>query len=340
MNNLIQNGIVSELTGVSNVSYILEDKSSFAITEYKVLKSQEKHFIKCAKVLYNGKIKLLYFTANRKSFKNLIPSLDSDTFLTIVANIISTVVDINNNGFLSSLNLDLSFDKIYVDESNLSVNLIYIPVNNPNVDLSSFENEFRTEIIKLITSIPSFANDKMARVSGYLSNGILNMHQLYQQICSEIKGMTGNLVNNGSAGGSRGSSASSGTSSSGMGGTQGGMSSGQGSSSGASGYQGGSQPALRFYSVNTPEAIDFRINAKEFIIGKNPTAVNGAITFNKAISRVHCKIIYQQNSYFIVDLGSANGTYVNKMRISPQQPCRIKNGDNIKLANSEFMVQI
>ena len=91
--------------------------------------------------------------------------------------------------------------------------------------------------------------------------------------------------------------------------------------------------------MNAPVDINFNIDVPEFIIGKNPAQVNGVISFNKAISRVHCKISYQNNSYFITDLGSANGTYVNKSRLAAQHPQKIKSGDTIRLANSDFKVE-
>jgi len=39
-------------------------------------------------------------------------------------------------------------------------------------------------------------------------------------------------------------------------------------------------------------------------------------------------------------LQSANGTYVNKIRLQPNKPCAINNGDIIRLANSDFQVVI
>lgn len=310
MNELIQQGLITELSGSQNIQYILNDKSTFALTEFKVLRSQGKSFIKCAKVLYNGKIKLLYFTSMYKSLKNMLPSIDGDTFLSIIANILNCVIDIKNNGFLSCNNLDLSFEKIFVDQNTLEVSLIYLPVNNPNTDIASFENELRTELIKLISGVPAFSSEKMTRVCGYLSNGTLSLSQLYSSICSEVKGMikrqpveekkeehiaTDNRTRK--------------------------------------------QSPLLFTSINAPVNTSFTITTQEFVLGKNPAQVNGAITFNKAISRVHCKITYQNNTYYITDLGSANGTYVNKSKIAAHHPQPLRSGDIVRLANSDFKVE-
>lgn len=312
MNGLLQKGVVSELVGTPNVQYVLNDNSVFALTEFKVLKSQSKHFIKCSKVKYNGKIKFIYFTSMSKSLRNMVPSLDSDTFLTIIANLLNCIIEIKNNGFLDCENLDLSFDKVFVNQNTLEISLIYLPVNNADKDVASFENEFRTEIIKLITSVPAFTGEKIARVCGYLSNGTLSLNQVYKSICSEIKGKATSFESDFDKEKDTGNSNK---------------------------HIIFKQPSLHFYSLNAPVDINFNIDVPEFIIGKNPAQVNGVISFNKAISRVHCKISYQNNSYFVTDLGSANGTYVNKSRLAAQHPQKIKSGDTIRLANSDFKIE-
>lgn len=309
MNDFEKNGLVTELKGMPNVQYIINEDNAFTLTEYKVLKGQNKNLINCAKVKYNGKIKLIYFTNEMKSLQNMIASLDNDSFITIIANLISSVNEIKNNGFLELSNLALTFDKIFVDTSTYTVNLIYLPINNPFQDSSLQENELKAEIIKFIGSVPAFATEKMSRVTGYLSNGSLSLNQLYSYLSSEISGKRkiefikdeNNDVN------------------------KGGMNK--------------VQPTLVFSSVGEP-SVKFNINSKEFVIGKSADKVDGPISFNKAISRVHCKFLYQNDNYYIVDLGSANGTFVNSRRLSAQQTEIIRNGDKVRLANVDFIVKI
>ena len=50
-------------------------------------------------------------------------------------------------------------------------------------------------------------------------------------------------------------------------------------------------------------------------IGSNPEMVDGVIEFNKTVSRVHCKITCVDNRYYICDMGSSNGTYLNGLRL-------------------------
>ena len=168
MNEFESIGLVTELTGSPNIQYVINDDSTFALTDFKVLKGQGSNLVQCAKVRYNGKIKLIYFTSEKKSLKNIVQALDSDSFITVIANLISSVNDIKSNGFLELSNLALTFDKIFVDSNTLSVSLIYLPINNSHSDTVQTENELRTEIIKVISSVPTFATEKMNRISSYL----------------------------------------------------------------------------------------------------------------------------------------------------------------------------
>lgn len=308
MNEFESIGLVNELTGSPNIQYVINDDSTFALTDFKVLKGQGSNLVRCAKVRYNGKIKLIYFTSEKKSLKNIAQALDTDSFITVIANLISSVNDIKSNGFLELSNLALTFDKIFVDSNTLSVSLIYLPINNSHSDTVQTENELRTEIIKFISSVPAFATEKMNKISSYLSNGTLSLEQLYGHLCEEVgsyapKKQKVNVVEKKTV-------------------------------------QFANQPTLRFRSVNAPVSVNLQINSDEYVIGKSADKVDGVISFNKAISRVHCKITYQNGNYYITDLGSANGTFVNSKRIPAQCSEIIKNGDAVRLANSDFLIEI
>jgi putative ABC transport system ATP-binding protein len=61
---------------------------------------------------------------------------------------------------------------------------------------------------------------------------------------------------------------------------------------------------------------------------------NNVILRDIAASRFHCLIIPEREGYYIVDLNSTNGTYVNDTRISGREPLR--NGDRIRVGKLEI----
>jgi len=51
----------------------------------------------------------------------------------------------------------------------------------------------------------------------------------------------------------------------------------------------------------------------------------------KGVSRRHAKIIRREGRVFIEDLGSINGTFLNRKKLTPYFPRVLKNGDELRL---------
>lgn len=83
----------------------------------------------------------------------------------------------------------------------------------------------------------------------------------------------------------------------------------------------------------------FHITDKDFVLGKSRDKVDGEITGNPAVSRVHCKILVRNRSYYIQDLGSSNGTFLNGKKVTMTEPLEIQDGSRIRIANLEFVAR-
>ena len=337
MNSLLENGLMTPMDCGSNFSYILSDNNLFLVTEYKMLQSQVSNcFVKCMKMQYNGKVQLYYLTTALKPFSVLLPTMDPESFLTIVSNILNNVVEVKHNGFLSCQNLDISFERIYIDPTTYKVRLVYLPLARKNfADYSSFENELRTSLVKLISGISTLAAPKTMQLSADLSNGTLSLEDL----CGRIKGgknMTGGM--GGHTGGLGGHTGNLGGHTGGLGGHTGGMGGRSGGMGGNTGAVGG--VTIRLTAMNAPQRVELIVNKDSYVIGKNAAMVDGVVSFNKLISRVHCQIDRRGNDITVTDLESANGTFVNRVKLIPRNPAVIQNGDVIRMANSDFQVTI
>jgi len=62
----------------------------------------------------------------------------------------------------------------------------------------------------------------------------------------------------------------------------------------------------------------------EIMIGRN--AENDIVIENLAVSKAHARIVNQDEAYYIEDLNSTNGTYLNKIRVTKKD---LKNNDII-----------
>ena len=305
MNALIEKKHISEMTCGSNFAYILNDNALFLPTEYKVLQSQVNTcFVRCMKMLYNGKIQLYYMSNSLKPLSSMLPMLSAESFVTILSNLFADIIDVKHNGFLTCQNIDISFDRIYVEPSTYKVQLVYLPVSERMfADGSLFESELRTSLVKLISGISTLASPVTMQLAADLSNGMLSLEDL----CAKIKGgkwdasampiqnMSGSI---------------------------------------------NKSKTVRIIAMNAPTRLELAVNKDSFVIGKNAGAVDGLVSFNNMISRIHCRIDKTGDNVTITDLKSANGTYLNKVRLQPNQPAMLRNGDVIRLANSDFQVSI
>ncbi len=342
MNDSLQSKL-SEVVGANNISYILGDNRDFAITGYKVMHNQKNSgLLRCAKIMYNGKIKLVYIIENNKPLSHVVTRLGVNELNAVIFNLIQRVMEIKANGFFATENLELDFDKIFVDTTDYSVHLIYFPViGGTTGKISNFENEFRVVLISLFNTFPVFNAPQFQKLCSDLANGSLSLETILKRLQDNLNGNVYNqkhfefneplvdyppskvppspvsfmkIKHQDS----------------------------QHNSLVGKGFQGNvqqlKQPPLTITSLNSPMPITLTVNQPEYLIGKNPSAVNGAVTHNPAISRVHCKITYKGTKYYLTDMGSANGTFINQNRLSAQQTMEINSGDYIKLANSEFIV--
>ena len=82
------------------------------------------------------------------------------------------------------------------------------------------------------------------------------------------------------------------------------------------------------------------VDSAEYTIGHDATRVNYCIKDNDAVSRCHMKIVKKGIRYYLVDLGSTNYTFLNEKQIPAQQEQELKNGDHIKAADEEFLLEI
>lgn len=89
-------------------------------------------------------------------------------------------------------------------------------------------------------------------------------------------------------------------------------------------------------SLQTEKYQDIHLLEFPFFIGKLKTQVDSAIE-NSTISRYHAKIEQKQEQYYITDLNSTNGTYVNHIRIDQNKPIPIKQDDVISFSNISYI---
>lgn len=295
-------GIIKEMDCDTNLSYIVEKETDFQLTEYKILRHQEKSvFVDCYKMLFNGKIQLYYFTNTYIPLESILKQAKEETLIKVLMNLYSSLLEVKNLGFLKLRSIVSETSHIYVDNNTKKVKLIYLPINQrlfPNN--LSFESNMKKNLIQVLRTVNIHNSYVIEWIIDQLSDEKLEMEQIYSMLKNSraITNQTNNIRKN------------------------------------VTTFN------LKIKSMDTMNPIVFAVLQDEFLIGRKASAVDGVVAFNKLIGRVHCKINRQGYNFLVTDLRSVNGTYINGKRLKPDIPYPISDGDILKLATSEFMVSI
>ncbi len=83
---------------------------------------------------------------------------------------------------------------------------------------------------------------------------------------------------------------------------------------------------------------DLRVGKESFMIGKKKDAVDGWLKA-RGISRIHAKISREEDCYYLTDLNSTNGTFLNGGRLGINEKARLRPGDSVGFADIRYVVE-
>lgn len=96
------------------------------------------------------------------------------------------------------------------------------------------------------------------------------------------------------------------------------------------------EPAGKLIYQGIHGCTDFIIEGEEYLLGKNGQQANGVIDA-EGVSRLHARISKEGNIYYIEDLNSTNGTYLNEIPLEYHQKKALDKNDRIRFAAEEYV---
>lgn len=293
---------VKEMSCGTDFAYILTDQVLLAETEYKVLQNQKDgFFIRCVKTKFNGCNQLYYSVKNYRTLAALAVRLDTVSFYSIVGNLLSNVVEMQNNGFLTCKNVLLDPNKIYVDIGTHNVYFVYVPTNRHIYqDDAEFESILRTKIIQMISDFNIHMTVEIKELYENLMDSTMPISQIYGRMSgvTSVEESDHNRVV----------------------------------------VPEKSRPKrMRLIAVNHAGA-DILVDKSPFLIGKKADGIDFRID-NPTVSRRHCVIERKDDRFTVKDV-SSNGSYLNGRRMPPEIPQFVENGDVLRLTQPEYRIVI
>ena len=98
----------------------------------------------------------------------------------------------------------------------------------------------------------------------------------------------------------------------------------------------GTNKGVFLQGIKDEKQVEIKIFEDSFIIGRFKPQVD-LVLESRFVSKVHSEIIFRDENYYIKDINSQNGTFINSLRIDSNKEYKIKNGDKIVFADSEFI---
>lgn len=236
-----------------------------------------------------------------------LAEMDADRIRILLSNLLEAIKEIENNGFLDVNCLERCLERIYVENHTSAIKLIYLPVNRPagSGNTSDFESAMRSGLIQAMRNICLADHPGVQTVVEDLMDKALGLEDIVRKLRESRAGGT------------------------------------QRAAADMPQKKAGDKKAFTGSGALTLRAADgsvtFRIDDGEYVIGKSRERADGVIVGNPAVSRVHCKVFRKEAEFYIVDLGSSNGTFLDDRRVLPSQPLKINRGSRIRIANMEFM---
>lgn len=87
---------------------------------------------------------------------------------------------------------------------------------------------------------------------------------------------------------------------------------------------------------NSQSKEDIKINKTEFIIGRLKETVDYYIE-NRAVGKIHAKFIIKDDKFYLIDLDSKNGTFIDGTKLQSKSMYEVRDGSKITFANSSYI---
>lgn len=91
--------------------------------------------------------------------------------------------------------------------------------------------------------------------------------------------------------------------------------------------------------VNVKNGMEYILTKDCYMIGKDEQS-DITVQNNPTVSRKHARIFTHDDSYFIEDLGSTNGTYVNGEKLRKMEPYKLDGKVKIQFSNEKYMFEV
>ncbi|MBQ7429664.1 MAG: FHA domain-containing protein [Butyrivibrio sp.] len=297
-----------------HIDYTLEENESLSTLGLKTTKNiKNLNVLEMAHIRVNGHDRLIYNTSDMESLSTIYTGM-TDANITFVLAALANLLRISEEkAFLCKEYIDLDMDHIFIDRSTSTPKFVLLPmayeasigVNEWLAQAFNFVSGLIYGRDELIAGKLKDIDNQVSKAKSISTENAIEMSKVMHDLLDVIKTTFPNEDEYFISKNNTGSSMT-------------------------------INMALRYRGQMGQFA--FYITKKEFYIGKSQE-MDGKITSNPAISRRHALIRNIDGINYIEDLGSSNKTYLNNNICIPGEIYQLRDGDVVKLADMNFVVE-
>lgn len=285
------------------------DEEALSVLEYKVLMNLEKgSFLQAYQMRRNGRLQLLYIIPDAfHTLQSLAHSLEPKLLFHVIEAIDRICTEVENNGFLRLEHLDVNPDHIILDINSGRLQMIYLPVSGSIGTMPLNRDSILRELFKELVN--HNINMKVSVQVQQLYEDLLDQRIRLWQVMEKIHM---GAYNNERYFDEKDTVPV-------------------------------SAPVQIQTVVHNPYLIleenrmRLEIHGTDYVLGKDPNRADGVIYNHNTVSRQHCVILHENDNYYIQDLNSKNGTYVNEQYVPAGIKTALHDGDRIRLAECNMI---
>lgn len=309
-------GIIATHDALSS-NYLLANDSQLSTSDLKILQGLDSaRLMKCYCSRFNGRFKLTYFSEGERTLSSCLAYASPAQAIKAFVNALKAVLEIERNGFLSSLKIDTTPESIRINPADCSVRIVYLPVT-----FDVLEGGERATFEQLCQSfLWTFGQHRhlvplVQTVSGYIGSSGGQIEGLLAILVPRFDLDVGAIP--------------------------------------VASFDDGPEISSVLIPEPPPERIkpwklvgtiagnqvELRVFPGSVIVGKSRTKADIQIVGVPTVSNRHCRLDLDENGLRVCDLNSRNGTFVNGSRIAPEASTPLRSGDLLSLSEAQFRVQ-
>lgn len=324
LNRFLIDGTLTEQTAGGDFVYIINDPTCVAADEYNLItEGRDETFANVMYGNFNGQNAFYYVVNNLKSISELAEGLTLPRFIEIVKDFLGIVIKTKESNILKEENIITSLSRIYIDPKTKKVKGVYAPViQKVPVKAVLFENEVRDVFARFMKKQQNLQGDRADDVIEWLMDENLSITEVYDKLSEEDSKSRVSIAN------IKDTSELT-------------VAQPQPVKADVPGHTGylaaRNMPAITLTHLNgkLPELV---VTNDNYVIGRSSDTCDGAVP-DASASRIHCKISQVGNKIAVIDLGSANGTFVNGSRLKSGEARYISDNDTLRIGKCDFLIK-